>query len=157
MLLAYLLCCSNVSYLYVFSVTFHFVCLIVWNAPPIRDFPTPSGITEENATKLCTDAMHRSNTIGQCVSQASLNFFNEIGSCIEDIKVSTVTAHMSKKNQNRIRGFLLENKTALIHKAFTINNKQKHTYWILQCILIAKTKHYTIKNKQQRYNNFTKY
>ena len=47
--------------------------------------------------------MHRSNTIGQCVSQASLNFFNEIGSCIEDIKVSTVTAHMSKISKQNSR------------------------------------------------------
>ena len=54
----------------------------------MTDFPTPSGLTEANATKLCTDALQQSHTVSQCVSHAGLNFFNEIGSCIEDLRVS---------------------------------------------------------------------
>ena len=63
----------------------------VSQVPAITDFPTPSGLTEVQAIKLCTDALKNSATVRQCVSHTGLNFFNEVGSCVDDLRVSILS------------------------------------------------------------------
>ena len=42
-------------------------------------------------TKLCSDALHESSTIKECMSRAGLTFISEIEMCVEDIKVTMAT------------------------------------------------------------------
>ena len=65
--------------------------MTVFTPPAERDFPTPSGLTLANVTKLCSDALRGSNTIKECMSRAGLTFISEIEMCVEDIKVIMAT------------------------------------------------------------------
>ena len=71
----------------------------------MTDFPTPSGLTEASAIKLCTDAFKQSSTVSQCVSHAGLNFFNEIGSCVDDLRVSKCLYILKRYSLNKLMLF----------------------------------------------------
>jgi len=58
-----------------------------YRSTPRASFPTKSGLTLEQATKLCQDSFDASPVIQACLTKSKHDITTELGMCIEDIKV----------------------------------------------------------------------